>query len=81
MSKLIPISDTVSVTNDLIIHLLVRAYPDEEERFSVMRETIEEAYDLCAEELDSETFHSKAAFYNLVDTTTYCLYWNKLEEL
>lgn len=75
--KLIPVEEDVSLSNDLIMFPLTKRYPNKKERFQIIGNNVELAYDLC------ERFKnnlSKTEFFDLVDTYTYCLHYKLLQE-
>lgn len=75
--KLIPVGDNLSLANDLIMFLLTKKYPNDQERFKIIGDNVELAYDHC-EYLAKEL--SQNEFYELIDTYAYCLHYELLKE-
>ena len=75
--KLIPVGSNLALANDLIMFLLTKKYPDDQERFKIIGNNVELAYD-CCEPLAKELNQNE--FYELVDTYTYRLHYLLLKE-
>ena len=73
--KIIPITNEVSVSLELIWELIDIAYPDVEDAFLFIEKVVEEVYE---ENKKYKPHLTKEAFLDFVDTQVYRRYWEEL---